>query len=78
MPIRKDQQHPQAELTFDEIIKAWFVHAGRAYPVESAPAAIFNAAVPELVPNWSMSPIYWEALASQGPVQCPVSLRYCC
>jgi hypothetical protein len=53
-------QHPQAELTFDEVIKAWFVHAGRAYPVESVPAAIFNAAVLDLVPNWRMSPIYGE------------------
>ena len=63
MERRKNlDQHPTPELTYDEVIKAWFVHDRQAYSVEIAPSFIFRLAVLDLVPLWAKSPIYGASL----------------
>ncbi|SRR5260370_30072048 len=46
-----------AAVAYDEVTKAWFLHAGQAYPVASAPASIFRAAVLDLAPQWQTSSV---------------------
>jgi hypothetical protein len=60
-----DLQHPRAALTFDDVVKAFCIHGQQVYPVASAPASIFKAAVLTLVPHWKDSSTYGEALASK-------------
>ena len=52
-----EDQHPRAALTFDDVQRSWFAHYGQAYPVASAPAAIFRMAVLDLAPSWSSSTV---------------------
>ena len=54
---KADQQHPRAALTLDEIAKAYFIHDQQIYPVASAPASIFRAAVLDLAPQWQTSSV---------------------
>src|SRR5437660_9223338 len=60
-----DLQHPRAALTFDDVMKAFYIHGQQIYPIASAPASIFKAAVLALVPHWKDSSTYGEALASK-------------
>lgn len=35
--------------------RSWFIHAGKAYPVQTAPADVFSAAVLARYPKWKYS-----------------------
>ena len=54
---KAEQQHPRAGLTYDEATKAWFIADGQVFPVASAPASIFRAAVLDLAPQWQTSSV---------------------
>ena len=55
---------PSAAITFEQIAGAWFIHDQQIWPVASAPASMFRAAVLAQAPQWKDIPVYSEVLAS--------------
>jgi hypothetical protein len=54
---KADQQHPRAAVTYDEMTKSYFIADGQVFPVASAPASIFRAAVLDQAPEWKSSTV---------------------
>jgi hypothetical protein len=58
----KPYTHYLPKVNYKAARRAWFTHAGTAYPVISAPAHVFSAAVLERAPKWKYSGGYMAML----------------
>ena len=58
----KGSKFEQPKISFHAIRHAWFNYAGRAYPVISAPAGVFSAAVLVSAPQWRHCASYCHVL----------------
>jgi hypothetical protein len=50
------------KVDYKDTKRSWFTHAGKAYPVISAPADVFSAAVLARYPKWKFSAEYSRVL----------------
>ena len=53
--VLNNERYATAAITYDEVTKAYFIADGQVFPVASAPASIFRAAVLDLAPQWQTS-----------------------
>jgi hypothetical protein len=75
--VINNEKYPSAAITYDEAAKAWFIADGQIFPVASAPASIFRAAVLDQAPEWKSSTVLASKdidLVSRWWLSCELSM----